>query len=268
MGKIRVKTIGIDDEEKKEKQEAKKRAELKRAEAAKFKEENPAEEKSESKPAEEAPKEEAKKKKTSSYAEKHNTRTSGKKFNAAKALIEKNKTYTLDEALILLPKIGVAKFDETVELHINTHEKGISGNISLPHGTGKKTRVAIASDKILADVEKGIIDFDVLIAEPTMMPKLAKVAKILGPKGLMPNPKAGTVTPKPEEAAKKFEAGQINFKTESKNPILHVVVGKVSFGDKKLSENIKAFIKEVKKQNIKNITLKSTMSPGIKIKLL
>jgi large subunit ribosomal protein L1 len=97
------------------------------------------------------------------------------------------------------------------------------------------------------------------------MPRLARVARVLGPRGLMPNPKNGTVTPKPDEAAKKFTGGQVNYKTEAKFPILHLVVGKVSFGDAKLEENIKVAIKTVSTKNIRNITLKSTMSPGIKV---
>jgi large subunit ribosomal protein L1 len=188
------------------------------------------------------------------------------KYQTLLGQIDRTKTYSIKEALELLQKLQRNSFDETVELHINTLSGGISGSLTLPHGTGKKTRVAIASDAVIAEVEKGIINFDVLLAEPAMMSKLAKVAKILGPKGLMPNPKNGTITPKPEEVAKKFEAGQINFKTEAKAPILHLTVGKMSFGPEKLTANIEAFIAAVKKPNIVNVTLKSTMSPGLKIK--
>ena len=120
---------------------------------------------------------------------------------------------------------------------------------------------------MLADVEKGKIEFDILLAEPSMMPKLAKVAKVLGPRGLMPNPKNGTISEKPESLAKKYEGGLVSFKTESKAPILHLTVGKISFGPKKLSENITTLLDAVKKENIKDATLKSTMSPGIKLSL-
>jgi len=99
------------------------------------------------------------------------------------------------------------------------------------------------------------------------MPKLARVARVLGPRGLMPNPKNGTVTTKPEEIAKKYAGGQINFKTEAKFPLLHLAIGKVSFGDKKLRENIKVAIESVKMKNIKAATLKSTMSPGLRLEL-
>jgi large subunit ribosomal protein L1 len=114
-------------------------------------------------------------------------------------------------------------------------------------------------------IETGTIDFDVLLATPDAMPKLARVARILGPRGLMPNPKSGTVTTKPEEVAKKFQGGQINFKTEAKFPILHMIVGKLSFGEAKLSENIKTAIAAVETRNIRNVTIKSTMSPGMKL---
>ena len=183
--------------------------------------------------------------------------------------------YKLPEALSLLPEVKLAQFDETVELHINTTEKGISGAVTLPHGTGKAVRVQIlnasvdpkAVDEAVKKIEAGQIDFDILIATPDAMPKLARVARVLGPKGLMPNPKNGTVTPKPEEAAKKFEGGQMNFKTEAKFPLLHLSVGKLSFGEQKLAENIKAAIAAVNSKKIKNVTLKSTMSPGLKLDL-
>ncbi|MBU4017528.1 50S ribosomal protein L1, partial [Patescibacteria group bacterium] len=164
-------------------------------------------------------------------------------------------------------------FDETVELHINTIEKGISGNFSLPHGTGKQIKIEILNqaenpkhvEEIVKKVETGKIDFDLLIATPDTMPRLARVARFLGPRGLMPNPKNGTITTKPDEIAKKFRGGQLNFKTEAKFPILHLIVGKVSFGEKKLTDNIRTVITAVQIKNIKNITLKSTMSPAIKV---
>jgi large subunit ribosomal protein L1 len=190
-----------------------------------------------------------------------------KKYQTLSDQYDKSKVYSIKEALELLEKLQRKSFDETVELHLNTASTGVSGQITLPHGTGKTTRVAIATDELIAEVEKGIINFDVLVAEPTMMAKLAKVAKVLGPRGLMPNPKNGTITPKPEEVAKKYAGGQINFKTEAKAPIIHLTVGKISFGPEKLTENIEALIVAIKKANIVNATLKSTMSPGFKIKI-
>jgi large subunit ribosomal protein L1 len=171
----------------------------------------------------------------------------------------------------LLRKINLTKFDGTVEVHINTLEKGLRGKVTLPHGTGKKVRVRIADgsniDELIAEVEKGKIDFDHLIAHPQVMPKLAKVAKFLGPKGLMPNPKAGTISTDPEKVAEKLKGGEIAWKTETDFPIIHQVVGKLSFKDEQLVENFLALIKSIGEAKIKNITLKSTMSPGIKMKL-
>lgn len=185
--------------------------------------------------------------------------------------VEPGKLYPISEALELLRKVTLTKFDSSVELHINTSEKGLRGQIQLPHGTGKKVRVTIADsdtiDKIVESVGNGKIDFDALVAHPSVMGKLARVAKFLGPKGLMPNPKNGTISPTPEKVAKKLEGGEITWKTESDFPIIHQVIGKMSFKDKELSENYSAFTKSIGEEKIKNITLKSTMSPGIKIRV-
>ncbi|HUQ85817.1 MAG TPA: hypothetical protein VM077_05830 [Candidatus Limnocylindrales bacterium] len=283
MGKIRVKTIGIEEDEKKEKKEAKARAEAKRIEAAKKQgaAEKEAKETNDSSKSAETTKDKndvaegekkAKKTKKEKFSTKKANPHSTKYITVAK-LIDKNKTYKLTEALVILPKLKTAKFDETVELHINTHEKGVSGNLTLPHGTGKKAKIEIADhasdakhvEELVKKIEGGNIDFDILIATPETMVHLAKVARYLGPRGLMPNPKNGTVSPKPLEAIKKFEGGQINFKTEAKASIIHLSVGKLSFDEKKLNENIKAVLQAVQSKNIKNVTLKSTMSPGIKI---
>lgn len=277
MGKIRVKTLGDEELEQEQKNQAKKKHEAKKTvKVAGMKggerviavgpteEELEALEKKEAKQKVEAPEEKKETKKKVQIKRKKAFHS--QRYQGLIAEVDRTKIYPLKEALELLGKLQRKSFDETVELHINTLSPGITGQITLPHGAGKKTRVAIASDALIAEIEKGNIDFDVLVASPEMMPKLAKVARILGPKGLMPNPKNGTVNPKPEEVAKKFEAGQISFKTE-KAPIIHLTVGKISFGPTKLSENIDAFINAIKKQNIRNATLKSTMSPGIKIRI-
>jgi large subunit ribosomal protein L1 len=274
MGKIRVKAFGDEELEQQQKQEEQTRKESKKtAKAPGMKggervvsvgpseEELAAMDVAEVK-TEEAPKEEKKVKKNKEQKAFHS-----EKYEDLAKEVDKEKIYALKEALELLEKLQRKSFDETVELHINTTATGISGQITLPHGTGKKTRVAIATEGLIAEVEKGIINFDVLVAEPMMMAKLARVAKVLGPRGLMPNPKNGTITPKPEEVAKKYEGGQINFKTEAKAPIMHLTVGKISFGPAKLTENIDALVAAVKKANIVNVTLKSTMSPGLKIKV-
>lgn len=272
MGKIRVKTIG-DEEQQDLKAKQKEEARLKAIEEAKAKG------KAESISVSEEAKEESKsnlavdKKAVKERVSVKKTKKHSADYLKVASQVDKNKKYALGEALEILPKLQRAKFDETVELHINTIDKGISGNVTLPHGTGKETKIAIANatedpkavDELVKKIEAGQIDFDVLIATPDAMPKLARVARVLGPRGLMPNPKNGTVTPKPQEVAQKFAGGQINFKTESKFPLLHMAVGKVSFGDKKLADNIKTAIGAVKTKNIRTITLKSTMSPGLKL---
>jgi large subunit ribosomal protein L1 len=257
MGKIRVNTIGDENLEQKQKDEAKKRQEAKKV----TKETAGSEE----------PVKEQKKKMQKKSESKGKTRSP--RYLTSKKITDKNKAYKIADALDLLEQMQKAKFDETVELHINTLEKSVSGNITLPHGTGKQTKVVIfspsrdaqAADDLLKKIESGKIEFDVLIATPDAMPKLAKVAKILAPRGLMPNPRAGTVTPKPEELAEKYKGGQIAYKTEAKSPIIHVAVGKVSFGKEKLSQNVEAFLNSVEKSKIKTVYLKSTMSPSLKL---
>ncbi len=275
MGKIRVKTLGDEEAEKEQKEKQTKRKEAKKTEAKieDVSEENLVEQEA-AKP--EINSDEISEPKKSSYKEKDQAKTSGNaskqskrstKYFSSVGLIDKNKLYTISEALDLLSKTHLAKFDETVELHINTHEKSISGVTILPHGTGKKTRVAIADDVVIKAIEKGDISFDILLAEPSMMPKLAKVAKILGPRGLMPNPKNGTITQNPSVIAKKYEDGQVNFKTEAKHPIIHMSMGKLSFESNKLQENYKTIINSIGQHKIQSITIKSTMSPAIRLQV-
>ncbi|HWY79901.1 MAG TPA: hypothetical protein VNW29_06100 [Candidatus Sulfotelmatobacter sp.] len=278
MGKIRVKTIGDEEIEKKDLKKAQARAEAKKArEDAEIRkataEGTSTTEKTQTGEIKTEKVEETKKEKVEIKKVITSKKKQSASYQKVVSFVDKNKKYKLSEALPLLEKLKRATFDETVELHINTLEKGISGSLTLPHGTGKTTRVAIANinvdpknvEDLIKSIESGKIDFDVLIATPDTMPKLAKVARVLGPRGLMPNPKNGTVTPKPDEIAKKFAGGQFNFKTESKFPILHLAIGKLSFGNKKLEENIITAVKAIKIHNIKSMTLKSTMSPGIKI---
>ena len=144
-------------------------------------------------------------------------------------------------------------------------EKGISGQVTLPHGTGKKLRIVVADDAVIEEIESGKINFDVLVAKPEQMPKLAKVARVLGPRGLMPNPKNGTVTPNPDEVIAKLSAGQMSYKTEAKDPIMHLSVGKISFEEKKIEENLKTLFESIGTSKITQAVLKSTMSPSIKL---
>ncbi len=291
MGKIRAKTLGNEEQEQKEQEAAKARKEAKIAAAiaegqarskdkAVQKQAEAAQEKAQEEAAPAAePTQEAEPVKEEKKVAKKPMKKAGKgrerseKYKEVKALVEKNKLYSLSQALDLVEKTHMAKFDESVELHINTLTTGVNGHMTLPHGTGKTTKVAIlapakdpkAADDLLKEIEAGKINFDILVATPDAMPRLAKVARILGPKGLMPNPKNGTITPKPEDVAKKFEGGQMNFKTEAKAPVMHLMVGKLSFGKEKLSANITAALDAVQTKNIKNVTLKSTMSPAVKL---
>lgn len=288
MGKIRIKTIGDEEAEKKDikkvqarlaAKKAREEAEAKRAgvdettgsEENKIKVTDTVNDDTEVQKKEVIVTETVKQK--TDYKKSTSKKHKSSSYQKVAQLIDKNKKYKLSEALPLLEKMKRASFDETVELHINTIEKGISGSLVLPHGSGKTVRVTIANasvdpknvEDLIKKIESGKIDFDVLVATPDTMPKLAKVARVLGPRGLMPNPKNGTVTTKPEEIAKKFEGGHSNFKTESKFPIIHLAVGKISFGDKKLTDNITTAVKTIKSKNIRSMTLKSTLSPGMKL---
>ena len=279
MGKIKVRTLGDESLEQKQKEKSKqKNKEKKLVKGGKGGERvisvGPS---AEELARIELPKETEEKKETKKVTkksfkkEKKNPRS--KSYQDALKNLDKSKRYSLLDGLSMLEKLKRSKFDETVELHINTTETGVSAMVTLPHGTGKIIRVAFADpstisgqvDDLLKKIEQGVIEFDVLLATPAAMPKLAKVAKILGPRGLMPNPKNATLVKDPEKAAENFKKGQVNFKTELKAPIMHLAVGKMSYGAKKLSENIQTLISAIKKEKIRNITLKSTMSPGIKI---
>ncbi len=200
-------------------------------------------------------------------------RVRGKKYQEAVKRIDKNKTYTLTEAIQLAKDTSFTKFDATVELHVNFNpltlgdKKDIRGSVTLPHGTGKQIRVAVADDKILEEIVAGKINFDILVAHPSMMPKLAKVARVLGPKGLMPNPKTGTVTTDVEKRVKELSHGQVNYKSEPDNPIVHLAVGKVSFENKQLEQNIEAALGAFGKNKIAKAIISTTMGPGIKLAL-
>lgn len=189
----------------------------------------------------------------------------GKHYQEARKMIDRNKYYSLKEAISLLKKIKLTKFDQSVELHFVMDETGLKGELELPFSTGKTVRVKIVDDSVLSDLEKGKIEFDVLVTHPSFMPKLAKYAKVLGPKGLMPNPKAGTVSMKPEEVVKKFEKGMLRWKTEVKFPLIHQMIGKISFEEKNLLVNAEKFIDAVGKIHIKSAFIKTTMSPAVKL---
>jgi len=190
----------------------------------------------------------------------------GKKYKDARAKVDKTKDYPLPNAVKLVKETAYAAFDGTVELHLIVKKEGLSTSVNLPYSTGKKKKVEIANDETLKKLKKGKIDFDVLLATADMMPKLVPYAKLLGPKGLMPNPKNGTLIKKAEDA-KKFSANTLNLKTERKAPIIHASIGKVSQKDKELVENTQAIIAAVGARQIEKAVFTSTMGPGIKLKI-
>ncbi len=202
-------------------------------------------------------------------ANKRHLYKNGKAILASKSRVDRTKFYSLADAVKLVKATNITKFDATVTVHINLMGKEAPTRVELtfPHLAGTAKRVAIVSDELLQDIEKGKLDFDILVTHPSFMPKLAKYAKLLGPKGLMPTPKAGTVTPNPEAKAKEFEAGKTMVKAEPKFPIMHVTIGKVSQPEAELAANLRAILDAVKAKNIGKAVLASTMSPGIKLSL-
>lgn len=192
-------------------------------------------------------------------------RTRGKKYLAAKKLVDINKFYPLSDAVELVKKTSLSKFEGKVEAHVTVLEIGNCGEITFPHLETAAKKVVIVNDAVLADIKAGKIDFDVLIATPITMPKLLPFARTLGPKGLMPNPKNGTLTDKPEEAVKKLGAAKAMVATEKKAPVVHQIVGNVSQKEAELVANIEELIKVITPAKIKKLSLCATMGPGVKV---
>ena len=220
----------------------------------------------------------------------------GKKYIESAEKLTEKESYTLSEALKLLKETSTTKFDSTAEIHLNLNidptkaEQAIRGTINLPHGSGKKLRIAaiVTDDKVkaakgagadeagledlVAEFEKGKINYDVVVATPDVMKQLGKVAKILGQKGMMPNPKAGTVTDDIEKTIKELRAGRLEYRNDKEGNI-HSIFGKLSFKEEELENNLKSFLKVIRDAKpsalkgsfIKTITLTSTMGPGIKL---
>lgn len=214
----------------------------------------------------------------------------GKQFRAKAELVDKTKVYNLKEALELAVKTSPVKFDATVELHVNLNvnprhaDQNLRDNLVLPAGTGKTVKVAVFDDAtvegadlsgveaITKALEKGSIDFDVLIATPAQMPKLGKYARLLGPRGLMPNPKSGTVTNDVNKAVQEAKAGRVEYRVDSTG-IIHLGVGKVSFGTDKLLQNAQAVYASLRNNKpasvkgvyVKAIHVSTTMGPSITV---
>ena len=220
----------------------------------------------------------------------------GKNYNNSAAKVDSAKLYTPKEAVTLVKELASAKFDETVEVSIRLGvdtrkaDQNVRGSISLPHGTGKTVRVAvfaegekareaeeagadiIGSDELVAQIQKGEINFDAAIATPNMMAKVGRIGKILGPRGLMPNPKLGTVTMDVAKMVSELKAGRVEYRAD-RYGICHVPMGKASFGVEQLVENYAALYTEIlrvkpssaKGKYVKSIAVSSTMGPGVKV---
>lgn len=188
-----------------------------------------------------------------------------KKYQETKAKLDSNKSYSVADVIKRLKEITFVKFNETLELHLNVKKQGLSVNVTLPHQAGKEKKIEIASDATIGKLESGKIDFDVLLATPEMMPKLVKFAKILGPKGMMPNPKNGTLIKKAEDA-KNF-SNSMSIKTEKEAPLIHTSFGKLSQKEEDLVENANAILDAVNRKQIIKAYMKSTMSPSLKISI-
>lgn len=188
-----------------------------------------------------------------------------KKYQEAKSKVEPGKSYTAKEAIKLLKEISYSSFDGTVELHLILKKAGVSVQVTLPHMAGRQKKVEIADDTTVEKLKSGKIDFDILVATPAMMPKLVPFARLLGPKGLMPNPKNGTLVPDPKKA-KGFSGNSKILKTEKDAPLVHTTIGKVSQNEKELEENLEAILKALGgAKQIVRAFIKSTMSPSIKV---
>ena len=221
----------------------------------------------------------------------------GKRYSEAAKLVEKTKTYDLEEAVALVKKTASAKFDETIEAHFRLGVDGrhadqqFRGAVFLPHGTGKSLKVLVfakgnkvdealaagadyaGGDELVPKIQnEGWLDFDVVVATPDMMGVVGRLGRVLGPKGLMPNPKAGTVTMDVTKAINDIKAGKIEYRLDKSN-IIHVPVGKASFTEEQLTDNFQTLIDAVVKakpaaakgQYIKSLVVASTMGPGVKL---
>ena len=221
----------------------------------------------------------------------------GKRIKAARTNVDRDKSYSVVEAAKIVKANATAKFDETIEVAMNLGvdarhaDQMVRGVVSLPHGTGKTVRVAVfAKDKkaeearaagadivgdadLVEKIQGGFMDFDRVIATPDMMGLVGKLGKVLGPRNLMPNPKVGTVTPNVAQAVKDAKGGSVEFRISKVGNLIHAGVGKASFSDAQIADNVKAFIEAVQKARpagakgtyIKKVAISSTMGPGVKI---
>jgi len=192
----------------------------------------------------------------------------GKKYKQAKKKVDANKKYSIKEAVKLAKEVSISSFTGKLEAHLVLTKTGKIGEVDLPHFEGKEKKIAIASDEIIKKIEAGDIDFDVLLAAPKWMSKLAKYGRILGPQGLMPNPKDGTLAENPEKLKKKMEEKEtIKLETEKKQPVMHLILGKLDQPQKELVANVEKLISYLGSKKVKKLVLAPTMGPGIKVKV-
>lgn len=190
----------------------------------------------------------------------------GKKYQNAKTKIEAGKKYPAKDAVKLVKETSFSAFDGTVELHLVVKKTGLSAQVTLPFQAGKTKKVEIANDETIKKLTGGKIDFEILLATAEMMPQLIPFAKILGPKGLMPNPKNNTLI-KSAKDAEKFSGNTLTLKTEKEAPLIHTVIGKISQKDTELIANLEAIIKAISDKQIVKAFLKATMGPSVKLKI-
>lgn len=194
----------------------------------------------------------------------------GKKYREVATKIDREKSYEIEEAIALVRQTTTSKFDASIELHIRIDKKteNIRGTVNLPGGAAKSKKVIEITEKnadeFIENVKAGKLDFDLVVTTPSMMPKIAQLAKVLGPKGLMPNPKTGTVTEDPKKAAEEFRGGKLEFKTDKSN-IVHVLAGRISFKDEDIKANIDTIFAALPKGKVASAYLASSMGPSIRL---
>lgn len=225
------------------------------------------------------PKAEATKKVKQSKASKKVKKVRSKKYQEAIEKMEKNKTTAL-EAVKQAQDNSITKFEGTIEAHINTSAKNLRGLVNMPFAQGKKLRILafgegadksgadiVGSTEVIDSIDKGKIDFDVVVTTPAWMPKLAKVARILGPRSLMPNPKNGTITENLEKAVADLQGGKTEYKTEKDGKVIHLSVGKTKQAPEEIVANLKVIYNTVGRSKVKKISLSPTMGPSVKVDL-
>lgn len=210
--------------------------------------------------------------------DKKTTKQRSKKYQEALERFEKSKLYNVEEALEVVKQAGYTKFPGSIELHINTNQKNLRGLITLPFASGKSLKIAalgrgaadsgadvVVDDAIFSDIEKGRINFDCLVVTPDQMPKIARLARILGPRGLMPNPKSGTISDNLKKAVAELAGGKTEYKTQKDSQVIHLSVGKKDQESSEIVSNIKALYQIIGKSRIKKLVLAPTMGPSVKI---